>query len=65
MARGELVPDDLVYGIVSERLRNSDCDRGYILDGFPRTPAQAGWLDALLEDKFFDKAAGTEDGTPW
>ncbi len=56
MARGELVPDDLVYGIVSERLREKDCDRGYILDGFPRTPAQAGWLDALLEDKFFDKA---------
>ena len=55
MARGELVPDDLVYGIVSERLRESDCDRGYILDGFPRTPSQAGWLDALLDDKFFDK----------
>ena len=55
MSRGELVPDDLVYGIVSERLRNKDCDRGYILDGFPRTPSQAGWLDALLEDKFFDK----------
>ena len=55
MARGELVPDDLVYGLVSERLRQPDCERGYILDGFPRTPAQAGWLDALLEDKFFDK----------
>ncbi len=55
MGRGELVPDDLVYGIVSERLRENDCDRGYILDGFPRTPSQAGWLDALLEDKFFDK----------
>jgi len=55
MARGELVPDDLVYGIVSERLREADCERGYILDGFPRTPSQAGWLDALLDDKFFDK----------
>jgi adenylate kinase len=55
MARGELVPDDLVYGLVSERLRQPDTERGYILDGFPRTPAQAGWLDALLEDKFFDK----------
>jgi adenylate kinase len=55
MSKGVLVPDDLVYGIVSERLRNKDCDRGYILDGFPRTPSQAGWLDALLEDKFFDK----------
>jgi len=56
MARGELVPDDLVYGLVSERLRLADCQRGYILDGFPRTPAQAGWLDALLEDKFFDSS---------
>jgi len=55
MARGELVPDDLVYGIVSVRLRDKDCERGYILDGFPRTPSQAGWLDALLDDKFFDK----------
>src|SRR5882724_3484335 len=42
MARGELVPDDLVYGIVSVRLRDKDCERGYILDGFPRTPSQAG-----------------------
>jgi adenylate kinase len=55
MARGELVPDDLVYGLVSLRLREPDCERGYILDGFPRTPSQAGWLDALLDDKFFDK----------
>jgi len=55
MARGELVSDDLVYGLVSERLREADCEHGYILDGFPRTAAQAGWLDALLEDKIFDK----------
>ncbi len=41
--------------IVSERFSEKDCDRGYILDGFPRTPSQAGWLEALLEDKFFDK----------
>jgi adenylate kinase len=61
MARGELVPDDLVYGIVSDRLRQVDCGRGYILDGFPRTPAQAGWLDALLEDKFFDSSEQERD----
>jgi len=56
MARGELVPDELLYGMVAERLREPDCDRGFILDGFPRTAAQAGWLDAFLEHEFFDNA---------
>jgi len=56
MARGELVPDPLMYGIVAERLRQADCRRGFILDGFPRTAAQAGWLDAFLEKEFFDKS---------
>ena len=48
MARGELVSDDLVCNMVRERLVLPDTQRGYILDGFPRTAAQAGWLDALL-----------------
>jgi len=56
MARGEFVPDELMYGMVAERLRHIDCERGFILDGFPRTPAQAGWLDAFLEHEFFDNA---------
>ena len=56
MARGELVPDTLMYGIVAERLRQADCRRGFILDGFPRTAAQAGWLDAFLEKEFFEKS---------
>jgi adenylate kinase len=56
MARGELVPDDLVYDMVAQRLRQADCERGFILDGFPRNPAQAGWLDAFLEHEFFDNA---------
>jgi len=56
MARGELVPDELMYGIVAERLRKDDCRRGFILDGFPRTAAQAGWLDAFLEKEFFDNS---------
>src|SRR5712672_4300440 len=56
MARGELVPDDLVCEMVRRRLMQPDCKRGYILDGFPRTPAQAGWLDALLEDELFDNS---------
>jgi len=56
MARGELVPDELMYGIVATRLRDVDCKRGFILDGFPRTAAQAGWLDAFLEKEVFDKS---------
>jgi len=54
MARGELVPDELLYDMVAERLRRPDCERGYILDGFPRTAAQAGWLDAFLEREILD-----------
>jgi adenylate kinase len=60
MARGELVPDDLMYPMVSDRLRHGDCGRGFILDGFPRTAAQAGWLDAFLEHEFFDNSHGTK-----
>jgi adenylate kinase len=56
MARGELVPDELMYGIVAERLRKADCKRGFILDGFPRTAAQAEWLNAFLEAEVFDKS---------
>jgi adenylate kinase len=59
MARGELVSDDLVCEMVKKRLCNPDCRRGYILDGFPRTAAQAGWLDALLDDKLFDNSRPT------
>ena len=59
MARGELVSDDLVCGMVRERLSQPDCKRGYVLDGFPRTAAQAGWLDALLDDKLFDNSRPT------
>ena len=59
MARGELVSDDLVCNMVRGRLIQSDCVRGYVLDGFPRTAAQAGWLDALLDDKLFDNSRPT------
>jgi adenylate kinase len=56
MARGELVPDTLVCDMVASRLRQPDAEQGFVLDGFPRTPAQAGWLDAFLEHEFFDNS---------
>jgi len=49
MASGSLVPDDLVVSIVAERLEREDCADGFVLDGFPRTMAQAEALDATLE----------------
>jgi len=49
MERGELVPDEVVCQMVASRLREADCARGFILDGFPRTVRQAEWLDAQLE----------------
>ena len=48
MAKGQLVPDDLVNQMVSERLAQPDTEHGYILDGFPRTLNQAEWLDTKL-----------------
>ncbi len=51
MDRGELVPDAVVVGIISERLDQPDCKAGAILDGFPRTLAQAAALDKVLAEK--------------
>jgi len=48
LSAGKLVPDDLVNEMVKERLSRPDCARGYILDGYPRTLAQADWLDSYL-----------------
>ena len=48
MQQGKLVPDELVNEMVADRLTQSDCSRGYILDGFPRTINQATWLDSHL-----------------
>jgi adenylate kinase len=50
MDRGDLVPDELVIAMVMERLASSDCDVGFVLDGFPRTVNQAEALDLRLAD---------------
>ncbi|ABE40389.1 Adenylate kinase [Rhodopseudomonas palustris BisB5] len=51
MASGGLVPDEVVIGIISDRIEQSDAANGFILDGFPRTVPQAEALDRLLKDK--------------
>ncbi|ADO77793.1 adenylate kinase [Halanaerobium praevalens] len=48
---GELVPDEVTIGIVDERLKESDCEAGFILDGFPRTIVQAEALDKILAEQ--------------
>jgi adenylate kinase len=53
MKSGALVPDDLVLAMVQDRLSCPDCDRGFILDGFPRTVKQAEWLDRYLSSRTF------------
>lgn len=51
MERGDLVPDDVVIGVIADRIAEPDCANGFILDGFPRTVAQAEGLTRLLEER--------------
>lgn len=48
MDKGQLVPDSVVIGLVKERIQKSDCQKGYMLDGFPRNVSQAEALDTML-----------------
>src|SRR4026207_1159681 len=50
MSRGELVPDDVTIAMIRDRLNRPDCKSGAILDGFPRTPAQADALESILAE---------------
>src|SRR5580692_702920 len=60
MARGELCPDDLVVGLIGQRIDEPDARKGFILDGFPRTAPQAEALDHILAGKGLDLDAVIE-----
>jgi adenylate kinase len=49
MNKGQLVPDSLMVGLIQERIKGADCQKGFMLDGFPRTVAQAEALDQMLK----------------
>jgi adenylate kinase len=53
IAAGGLVPDDLINSALAARIQQADCSRGFMLDGYPRTVEQAGYLDKLLEQRNF------------
>ena len=58
MDEGKLVPDEVVIGIVKERLSQDDCSKGFILDGFPRTIPQAEALDNMGDERIINRMSG-------
>ncbi len=60
MKAGQFVPDDVVNGMVADRLAQPDAALGYVLDGFPRTEAQANWLDGELGRRGGDRLIAVE-----
>src|SRR5205823_7708663 len=58
MDKGQLVPDQVLFGLVTDRLGSKDCHRGFILDGFPRTPEQPACPDKFLAGQLFDNEPG-------
>ena len=66
MAAGNYVPDDVMIDIIRKRLQQADCQKGFIMDGFPRTIPQAEALDALMLElgRRFDRALSIQVDTP-
>ena len=66
LAAGGYVPDDIMIGMIRERLRQPDCAKGFVLDGFPRTVPQAEALDTLMHElgKRFDRVLYLKVETP-